>query len=86
MARVRAELAFQRLLGLLICNIIYFVMSINDIEKRGRGRPTTGSTPVLVRVQPDQLAKLDQWAAKQKDKPGRSEAIRRLVERGLKLR
>ena len=36
--------------------------SINDIEKkRGRGRPPTDSTPVLVRLQPNDLAALDAY-------------------------
>jgi hypothetical protein len=29
---------------------------------------------------------VDQWAAKQDDQPGRSEAIRRLVDLGLKAK
>jgi hypothetical protein len=32
------------------------------------------------------MARLDAWAARQDDKPGRSEAIRRLVEIGLKAK
>jgi hypothetical protein len=35
-----------------------------------------------VRLSDDFVAKLDAWAAKQDDKPGRSEALRRLVEVG----
>ena len=31
-------------------------------------------------------AAVDQWAEKQDEKPGRSEAIRRLVELGLKAK
>jgi hypothetical protein len=31
-------------------------------------------------------AKVDRWAEEQADEPGRSEAIRRLVELGLKAR
>jgi hypothetical protein len=31
-------------------------------------------------------AAVDKWAAQQEDKPGRSEAIRRLVEIGLKVK
>lgn len=38
---------------------------------------------MLVRFQPDQLAEIDTWAAKQEDKPSRPEAVRRLVKRGL---
>jgi len=32
------------------------------------------------------MATLDEWAAAQDDKPNRSEAIRRLVELGLKVK
>jgi metal-responsive CopG/Arc/MetJ family transcriptional regulator len=32
------------------------------------------------------MEKLDAWASAQADKPGRSEAIRRLVELGLKAK
>jgi hypothetical protein len=32
------------------------------------------------------LSMIEDWAARQDDKPERSEAIRRLVERGLKYR
>ena len=35
-----------------------------------------------IRLSDDFVAKLDAWAAKQDDKPGRSEALRRLVEIG----
>jgi hypothetical protein len=62
--------------------------SIRDIAKKGRGRPkTTGlGTGILVRMH-DQLAALDAWIAKQKDPDlTRPEAIRRLVEFGLKAR
>jgi hypothetical protein len=61
--------------------------SIRDItKKRGRGRPKTTGTGqgVMVRMQKAALARLDKWAAKQEDQPSRPEAIRRLVELGLK--
>jgi hypothetical protein len=32
------------------------------------------------------MAKIDVWASQQDDEPGRSEAIRRLVELGLKVK
>jgi ribbon-helix-helix CopG family protein len=38
----------------------------------------------MVRLQPDQLAAVDAWAAKQHDAPSRPEAIRRLVSQALK--
>jgi len=39
---------------------------------------------VGVRVQPEMAKELDDWRRKQDDLPGRPEAIRRLVELGLK--
>lgn len=36
-----------------------------------------------VRLQPDQLAALDQWIAAQDDKPSRPEAVRRLLANAL---
>ena len=37
----------------------------------------------MVRLLPDQATRLDQWRGAQSDHPGRPEAIRRLLERGL---
>lgn len=37
----------------------------------------------MVRVPPAQLERVDAWAAEQPDEPGRPEAIRRLVDKGL---
>jgi hypothetical protein len=57
------------------------------ITKKRRGRPvTTGKgTLVGVRLLDDPLATLDAWISKQQDqKPTRPEAIRRLVELGLR--
>ncbi|MGF6433483.1 hypothetical protein [Bradyrhizobium elkanii] len=45
--------------------------------------PATGD-PVMVRIQPEMAKALDDWRRKQDDLPGRPEAIRRLVEIGLK--
>jgi hypothetical protein len=56
------------------------------IPKR-RGRPATGKAPSRTfRLSDEFIAKLDTWAAEQDDGPGRSEAIRRLVELGLKAK
>jgi hypothetical protein len=41
---------------------------------------------VGVRVQPDMAKQLDDWRRKQDDLPGRPEAMRRLVEIGLKAK
>jgi hypothetical protein len=57
------------------------------IPKRRPGRPATGNDAVrAIRLSDEFIAKVDQWAAKQDDAPGRSEAIRRLVEIGLKVK
>jgi hypothetical protein len=52
-------------------------------KKRGPA-PTGQGTPVMVRLQRDQLASIDAWIAHQPDKLSRPEAIRRLADRGLK--
>ena len=39
-----------------------------------------------MRLSDEFIAKVDTWAASQADGPGRSEAIRRLVELGLKAK
>jgi hypothetical protein len=49
-------------------------------------RPPGPGVQVVVRLQPDPLSALDKWAAKQSDQPTRAEAIRRLVELGLKVK
>lgn len=59
------------------------------VNKKSRGRPKKvgGSHPVsAVRLPPDLAEAIDAWSEKQPDAPGRSEAIRRLVEKGLKAK
>jgi hypothetical protein len=52
-----------------------------------RGRPATGQTPTIaLRASKEFRASVEKWAAKQSDQPQLSEAIRRLVEMGLKAR
>jgi hypothetical protein len=54
-------------------------------NKKKMGRPATGiGTMIGVRLQPDQLAALDSWIEHQPDTLSRPEAVRRLVEKGLK--
>jgi hypothetical protein len=54
------------------------------LPKKGRGRPATGRDPVTaIRLSKQLRETVDKWAAQQEDQPGRSEAIRRLVELGL---
>jgi hypothetical protein len=51
------------------------------------GRPATGRDPVrTMRLSDEFIAKVDAWAGTQDDQPGRTEAIRRLVELGLKVK
>jgi hypothetical protein len=56
-------------------------------KRRGAGRPATGATPSRTfRLTDEFIANLDAWAARQADHPDRSEAIRRLVDLGLKAK
>lgn len=60
------------------------VRAIVDIEKGKRGRPRTDATPVLVRLQPDQLAALDRWIADQgAPVPSRPEAVRTILRAAI---
>ena len=55
------------------------------ITQKRRGPPPTGKGTLLgVRLQPEILHKVDAFIQRQKDNPSRPEAIRRLVEMGLK--
>ena len=60
-----------------------------SVNKKPVGRPKKkgGVYPVsAVRLPPEIASSVDNWAAKQDDLPSRSEAIRRLVELGLKAK
>ena len=60
--------------------------SINDIQKR-RGRPATGTAPMVgVRMTPEFQKSIKAWAKAQIDSPSTAQAIRRLVEIGLKAK
>jgi hypothetical protein len=60
--------------------------TVSDIRKRRIGRPPVNAVPVLVRIPPAEIEPIDAWIAKQKEPPSRPEAIRRLVELGLKAK
>jgi len=62
------------------------VKSSHDATKSRKSRPATTGEPVMVRVQPEMAKLLDDWRRKQEDLPGRPEAIRRLIEIGLKAK
>jgi Arc/MetJ-type ribon-helix-helix transcriptional regulator len=54
-------------------------------KRAGSGRPATGRDPSRTfRLSDEFIAKVDAWGASQGGAPTRSEAIRRLVEIGLK--
>lgn len=49
-------------------------------KRKGAGRPATGKAPMRgVRMSDSQVAEVESWARRQPDKPGFSEAVRRLV-------
>ena len=55
------------------------------MQPKKRGRPAIGQgVPVQVRLQPDLLAGLDTWIAKQDPAPSRPEAIRLLLANALR--
>jgi hypothetical protein len=58
----------------------------ND-TKKSRGRPATGvGLQIGTRWAPETVKEIDDWRRKQDDLPGRPEAIRRLVDLGLKMK
>jgi hypothetical protein len=61
--------------------------SKKNVVRKRPGRPATGQDPVTaIRLSKEMRAAVDAWAAAQDDEPGRSEAIRRLVELGLRVK
>jgi hypothetical protein len=54
--------------------------------KKPRGRPPVETQAVNVRLAVTSLEVIDDWRRKQDDLPGRPEAIRRLVDLGLKAK
>ena len=49
-------------------------------------KPKSFPNKLLIGFSDEHLAALDQWRRKQEDLPTRSEAVRRLVELGLKAK
>jgi hypothetical protein len=57
------------------------------VTKKTRGRPATGrGTQVGERWHPAELAAIDRWIASSGEQMTRGQAIRRLVELGLKAK
>jgi hypothetical protein len=59
---------------------------IHNIKNSKRGRPSVESEAATVRLAVSALQTIDDWRRTQADLPGRPEAIRRLVEIGLKAK
>jgi hypothetical protein len=60
--------------------------SSKSVIPKKRGRPATGRDPLIAfRLPPETIAALTAWAARQPDKPSRSEALRRLIDLGMKV-
>jgi len=68
--------------------VLHFMAKSNKVvPKKRRGRPATGRDPVTaIRLSKELRETVDKWAVRQDDQPGRSEAIRRLVELGLTVK
>jgi hypothetical protein len=83
--RAEAEVAASPRLAFMV---LHFMAKSNKVvPKKRRGRPATGRDPVTaIRLSKELRETVDKWAGKQDDQPGRSEAIRRLVELGLKAK
>jgi len=54
--------------------------------KSPKKRASVTGDLVGVRIQPAMAKQIDEWRRQQEDLPGRPEAIRRLVELGLKAK
>lgn len=55
------------------------------VKPKKRGRPATGKDPLMgFRASPEMRAAVERWAEDELDQPTLSEAIRRLVQIGLK--
>jgi hypothetical protein len=63
---------------------VYMAKASKNVVRKRPGRPATGQDPVTaIRLSPKVREIIDEWASRQPDTPGRSEAIRRLVDIGL---
>jgi hypothetical protein len=72
--------------GLLFC-YTKSMKKARAVKQKVMGRPRTGITPLMgFRADPATRAAIVRWAENQADTPSLSEAIRRLVELGLKAK
>ena len=68
----------------LAIDVMTLIIKVNTFMGRPPGR--IQAIPFQMRASPEFLKSVDKWRAKQEDKPSRAEAIRRLVELGLKVK
>ena len=86
-AWVRAGAKLQLPPGLPLCyHSKMSKSSYDNITKPVRKRSAVTGTLVGVRLQADQIKAIDAWASKQKPPVTRPEAIRGIIELGLKAR
>ena len=84
--RAGAEVAASPRLAFMI-SVAMKKSTVPDIRKKRIGRPPVNAVPVLVRIAPAEIEPIDGWIKEQpRPKPSRPEAIRRLVELGLKAK
>jgi Ribbon-helix-helix protein, copG family len=85
MVEVRAGRKFALPLGSFFRYTYFMAKSIKVHPKKRRGRPATGKDPLVsARLPPAVVAEVEAWAAT--NDATRSEAIRRLLEIGLKAK
>jgi hypothetical protein len=71
----------------MLLGITYFMAKSIKVKPKKRGRPATGKDPLMgFRASPEMRASVVRWAENEPDQPTLSEAIRRLVELGLKAK
>jgi len=67
------------------CESKSMVKPLSQVGKKApRGRQQRYATKITLRFLPEALTAIDYWRVSQPDQPVRAEAIRRLVELGLK--
>jgi hypothetical protein len=87
MVRVRAGRKLTLPLGLIFWYHLFMKSATKKDTKKSRGRPATGvGIQIGTRWSPEIVSLVDAWRRQQDDMPGRPEAIRRLVELGLRAK
>jgi hypothetical protein len=63
--------------------MIYMPVNHETMKSVKKARPSKTGKPVMIRLQDDPLAAINEWRRTQPDMPNLSEAIRRLTAAGL---